>query len=40
MKHIDADISVYDPREHRSDSSAVFSGFVLLTIILVALFLA
>ena len=39
MEHIDADISDYDPREHRSDWPGVFSGFVMLTVVLGVLFL-
>ena len=39
MEYITADICEYAPHEHRSDLPGVFSGFVLLSLILAVLFL-
>ena len=39
MNNFDFDTSDYDPREHRSDLPSVYSGFVLLALVMAALFL-
>ncbi|MDA0653724.1 MAG: hypothetical protein O3C49_10670 [Proteobacteria bacterium] len=39
MKKFHDDISDYDPRNHRSDLPGVYSGFVLLALVMAGLFL-
>jgi len=39
MKNISFDTSEYDPSDHRSNLSGVYSGFALLMLTMIGLFL-
>lgn len=39
MKNFEFDLTDYDPREHRSDLSGIYSGFALLVVVMAGLFL-